>query len=218
MHNPLDLYQNQSIWPWFRILYYKQSLSLPTTLSVIEPSYYWRIERDYFMNKGNLIPRPYIIPFYNFLNKRNYPSKDFQQYQTNFNKDDPNHAVNPLTVRDIEEKLLSPSIRKMSRVVLNVLPFIYKIDSAKTTQLNHRLFNWAMDSVGKFADYETELGEYELLPKLIGKSSAGLRGDSNYCGDCRYPKIAEPLVKETRLCDVLYRFDNGNRSCFNKCH
>lgn len=98
MHNPLDFYEGRSLWPWFRIMFYKKSLKLPNPLNIIEPSYYWRIERDYFMNKGDLIPKPYQLKFFNTLNKKNYNLQRISQgistgYQRTF-----------LDIKEIEEK------------------------------------------------------------------------------------------------------------------
>jgi hypothetical protein len=210
MHNPLDFYQDHSLWPWFRIMYYKKSLVLPQPLSIIEPAYYWRIERDYFTEKGNLIPKPVMLTFSNSLNKRNYNRGKGQK-------------LKQLTIGDIEKKLFSSSIQNTPRVALNILPFIYE-DTQEISKITGKVYNWAMDPVGKFATYEEELKEYELLPRVNFNGNSNPFNEDrsisnpNYCLNCVAPDIARQIVQETRLCDILFRFDNGNRSCFNKCH
>lgn len=99
---------------------------------------------------------------------------------------------------------------------MDILPYIYRQDTANLQSLYHLNLEWALDSVGKFRPFEQEFEDYELLPKLNGAQS--YQSKSFNCNGCQDPSAASQIVKQTRLCDILFRFDNGNRSCFNKCH
>lgn len=224
MHKSLDLYSNQSLWPFFRVVYYKPSFykQLKPSLSIIEPAYYWRIERDYFMNKSHLIPKPFLLPVYNHENSQNYyisVEKDHEKLQQ--------ALKSTLTIRSLEQQLLSPRIQGISRVVLTVLPSILseqeerqelreneKRDERRRDVLQHH-YDWAMDSVGRFLPYDQEIKEYEVLPKLNQPIPSQDREDpilSYYA-----PEVARIMIQDIRLCDTLFQFDGGNRSCFNKC-
>jgi hypothetical protein len=213
MHKSLDLYQNQSIWPFFRTMFVKPSLSLPYgSVSIIEPAYYWRIERDYFMNHINVIPKPYLLSFYNNENAGSYAGSGNRKPF--------------ISVKEIEDKLFSSNFINISRIVLQVLPFTIIGNNEKINEINNRTSEWALDSVGKFKQYEEEVKFYELLPKLTTAATEefGHQNDFNQKQSktkdkesLRYPMIGKNFMKETRLCETLFRFDNGNRSCFNKC-
>jgi hypothetical protein len=48
----IGLYKNHILWPGFRVIFFKKNLKI----NILEPSFYWRIDRDY-----DEIPSPKII-------------------------------------------------------------------------------------------------------------------------------------------------------------
>ena len=50
----LGKYLNQSLWPGFRVV----SIESELKVNVLEPSYYWRVKRDY-----DPVPDPHIVYF-----------------------------------------------------------------------------------------------------------------------------------------------------------
>jgi hypothetical protein len=170
----VDSYKDSAMWPGFRIIRINpkqskfkgvsqvQSKRDLSTLSIVEPAFYWRVKRDYSAS----IPEPSVISFnkdasLQYIEERllsediamlprliiniegDYQNKDSKIYKTE-NKDineESNffHRIKANGIHDIE---ISPL--KMNSLV-----------------------NWAADSVGSYQHYLEEKENYVRLPKII---------------------------------------------------
>lgn len=192
-HFQIDTFRGRVLWPSFRVPFFKDEF--PYSLDVLEPAYYWRIARDYFTGKAELIPRPKV------LNVNHFSVSE----------------ENKLTVKVIEEMLLSPEYNEEPRIVLSILggnnyehEHFGKSNAGDRSALDPEIVEkWAMDSVGGYRSYEEEFQHYGQLPKLSYESGSDRK--------VLQPEVAKNIIRESRLCAELFRFDRGNRSCFNKC-
>eukprot|EP01038_Epipyxis_sp_PR26KG_P015654 gene15654-21172_t len=47
----MDLYKGRALWPGFRVAFFLKKFNYP--IDILEPSFYWRIQRDYSQNYNN---------------------------------------------------------------------------------------------------------------------------------------------------------------------
>lgn len=212
----MDLYRDRALWPGFRVLHEKKSgpgeKNQRPPVTVLEPAYYWRIERDYFMGSAaSLIPEPVVVPLFRrdpaFLQQHEL----IPPYQGGATKGRP--IRNDLNIVDVEKILLSPEFHDQPRLVLNVfdrfhLPRMREERKQFLKRHNEHVHEWAKDSVGDYDTYAEELKAYGELPRLT---------DRGAYETTKYPVEARWIIDNTRLCMNMFDFDRGNRSCFDKC-
>jgi hypothetical protein len=136
-----EYYRDQAMWPWFRVPFFMKHFEYDD-LQIIEPAYYWRIERDYFQSPEDraLIPKPFLV---NITDEED--GKGFDGHGIDFRR---------------LEQLLHNDYKHEPRIVLNVHFSFNQIEKYIST------YNWAQDSVGGYRDYETEVTDYAALPNL----------------------------------------------------
>ena len=183
----VEYFEDKAIWPWFRIPFYLKNYAYHH-IKVIEPSYYWRIARDYFTKSSQrkFIPTPVLV---------NISAKTMQKTR-----------LKPVSILEIENMLLSKTYKDESRLVINLLD-TGTLSPLQFEQRAERLMQWASDSIGDYEDYQSEAKYYQNLPRLNQAKYSLLK----------YPDVAPHLVQHVRLCQNLFEFDRGNRSCFDKC-
>ncbi len=139
-----EFYRDQVLWPWFRIPFFMKRFKFDD-LQIIEPAYYWRIERDYFQSPEEkaLIPKPYLV---------NVTGKESSSGGGNF-------EGRGIELKTIEELLLT-DLKDEPRIVLNTHFSFNKDEKYKFT------YDWALDSVGGYRKYEAEVKDYVALPSL----------------------------------------------------
>lgn len=165
----VDGFIGHSLWPYFRVVHTKTGA--PILADIVEPAYYWRINKDYISFDNTSIPDPTVILF----NKK-------------------------ITIKEIEDKLLSPDIVASPRIVIG---YEYGKEAV------HDHYAWALDSTGGAKTYDTyaaEKNKYLLLPKI------------DYHGtDLKDPGLSREMVEYFRPCNGIFEISRGNRSCFDKC-
>ncbi len=218
-----DIYQQKNLWPGFRVFFEKKSF--PLQIEILEPAYYWRIERDYAHQQ---VPSPTIVSFRDKV-PFDLPAVDPDRVEhktdksfasASSEKQSKSKKTRDLIVRDIESTLLSPSYRDIPRIVLNINP-LYLVNEKLWKYTNHTK-EWAMDSVGDYWSYQDELNFYRPLPRcsvsLTDPSGSSWMARHAWFGEqVLQPKIARQIAYHSRSCNILFQFDYGNRSCFNKC-
>ena len=205
-----DLYRGKALWPGFRTPYIPDKF--PWQISVLEPSFYWRMARDFSDSSDRSgrtsVPSPSVLAM----------------------------AVNRKgggwTLPELEEELLSqgrPRLNIYKKIILTSRFFVVNIDWAEQIRVvlhmykakkgtdhraykreaQERLSRWASDSVGAYRDFEMEKADYGKLPRLYYHKTG------KYAP--RNSKLAYRIIQDIRLCDDIFEPDKGNRSCFNKC-
>lgn len=216
----VDSYRDRTLWPGFRVLYERKIGATVNqdkhNVTILEPAYYWRIERDYFMGSASkLIPEPVVVSVFRrdpaFLQQHGF----IPEFQTGKKRNKP--LRQDLTISDLESILLSEEYKDQPRLVLNVidrqrLPPMRDNRKKYLQQLQHHVHEWAKDSVGDYNSYAEELLAYGELPRLTDRATA--KKAYEYAV---YPKAARWIIDNTRLCVNMFDFDRGNRSCFDKC-
>lgn len=131
-----ESYNGMNLWPWFRLLYLKKTF-INQNIQILEPGFYWRLEKDYYSNQTEAIPSPTIIPFASDIN-----------------------------VREMEDILLSPLYKDKPRIVIglqsNGIEALREPISVNSTHLSI----WSQDSVGKYRSYPEEYRDYGILPNI----------------------------------------------------
>ena len=180
-----EYYRDQVMWPWFRIPFFMKKFKYDD-LQIIEPAYYWRIERDYFQSAEEkaLIPRPYLV---------NIAGKDSTSRNGGGNFDG-----RGIELKSLEDILLN-ELKDEPRVVLNTHFSFNRDEKFRYT------YEWALDSVGGYRDYEAEVRDYVALPSLQPYRHV------------KYGDVADHIVQNSRTCKYTFEFNRGNRSCFDKC-
>jgi len=182
-----DLFLGRALWPGFRTVHLADHL-LPHSLSILEPSFYWRMARDFSDSHNASVPEPEVLSLTSGGGKR-------------------------LTLRQVEAALLARS--DQTRVVLHMYSPAdansggdHRMRKQKIKKAAENLAQWSADSVGSYGQFESERLTYVELPKLDYRRSRKA---------VRYTDIAHSIVQNSRLCDNFFEPDQGNRSCFNKC-
>mmetsp|Transcript_22413 Transcript_22413/g.30684 ORF Transcript_22413/g.30684 Transcript_22413/m.30684 type:complete len:292 (+) Transcript_22413:734-1609(+) len=182
-----DLFLDRALWPGFRTVHLADHL-LPHSLSILEPSFYWRMARDFSDVHGASVPEAKVLSLAGGGRKR-------------------------LALRQVENELLA--LHDHTRVVLHVYSSAdgsgedRTIREEKIKKAAERVAQWSADSVGSYGQFESERSTYAELPKLDYRRSHNKH--------VRYTDIARSIVQNSRLCDNFFVPDQGNRSCFNKC-
>jgi hypothetical protein len=140
-----------ALWPGFRVVHLdsfnkhgdERFDSSTFGVSILEPSFYWRIQRDYASNT----PPPTIVSFDSSTCPK---SKDVGVFI-------------PCKVTEIESKLLDAEVDKAARVVLN---FYDRRSEGDTPSHLKYLATWASASVGIFDSYEALSEKYHPVPSL----------------------------------------------------
>jgi hypothetical protein len=199
----VNLYDGRlAMWPGFRTMHFKSygergdsrfDEEKNFAVTMLEPAFYWRIQRDYYHNHPNVIPSPTIVSF----DSSSCPkSKDVGVFV-------------PCKLSEIEKKLLSPEIQGATRVVLNFYDKQPRLH-AKPADLN-ALAVWAADSVGgSYPSYKATAPSYHAVPALSYGHQQHRSGVSN-------KKLSETVIEHVRPCMWIFNKIRGNRSCFDKC-
>ena len=178
-----DLFQGRAMWPGFRTAYIPDKF--PWKVSILEPSFYWRMVRD-FSNSSDRSAVPAAAVLSLMANRKS-----------------------GWTLRQLEDKLLSPEWDDRTRVVLHMYRATKRGDrDALMKAHEERVALWADDSVGAYREFEIEKKEYGQLPKIVYRADAD--SPHNF-------KLARRILNDVRLCANVFEPDQGNRSCFNKC-
>eukprot|EP01038_Epipyxis_sp_PR26KG_P005872 gene5872-8097_t len=134
----MDLYKGRALWPGFRVAFFMNKFNYP--IDILEPSFYWRIQRDYSQNNNNYInnnnPKPHIL---SFSNKKK--------------------------LIEIENLLLSSDVLNQKRIVLH-FHNNYINDNKVVSEIESQLMDWAADSVGSYDSYAIETDRYFEMPGL----------------------------------------------------
>jgi hypothetical protein len=131
----IGLYKNQILWPGFRVVFFKKNLKI----NILEPSFYWRIQRDY-----DEIPLPNIV----FYRKHD----DLLSLQKKI-----------LTENQKFSRIILSSDSFLSSALF---PSTF---SDREEWLKKELLDWAADSVGLFKHpFEQYSKSYLPLPSLKG--------------------------------------------------
>lgn len=180
-----EYYRDKTLWPWFRIPFFMQKYQYDD-LQIIEPAYYWRIERDYLTTPEDrsLIPKPFLV---------NITGKESLRSNAGGNFDG-----RGIDLKELELLLLN-DFKDEPRIVLNTHFSFNQNEKFLST------YNWAMDSVGGYREYDVEVQDYVSLPSLQPYKQASS------------PGVAAHFSQHTRLCKYTFDFNRGNRSCFDKC-
>lgn len=199
-------YRNQSMWPGFRVLYIKKEsdgMKVPVKVDVLEPGFYWRVDRDY-----EPIPEARVVQF---AGGSAYPRGSRSSGGSGGGKN----------LMSIKQELLLPDIDSQPRVILHPRMSLSnnrrknrsrnsknkKEDDGDTMDPDERsaLLRWANHSVGVFPRPYTELlDSYRALPNIK---------DIKAMGD----PLVTPILNGLRLCNKIFGGYRGNRTCFQIC-
>jgi len=199
----LDVYDGKNLWPGFRTFFQKSSF--PYSIEILEPAFYWRIQRDY---PGQHMPAVTVLSFVEkYLSSSSSPSSSKHHGE----EEEEAMKIKSLRLLDIEHVLQSKEYQAVPRIVLSITAF--ELSDEKRNWYNDHVGNdWAQDSVGAYLSYQEELQYYGQLPAY------GSRGNSDgYSDQVEQTNVARTIAQHSRSCNVLFHFDYGNRSCFNKC-
>jgi hypothetical protein len=131
----LKMYKNRLLWPGYRVA--KVISNEYFYIDILEPAYYWRIERDYSSNNV-YIPDPVVVsiahPKEKMASSNNYISM-------------------------ILNELTNPKIMSQPRVVLHLMKYDDQFDESAIKM-------WSKNSVGLYGRYEDEKKDYNPLPSL----------------------------------------------------
>lgn len=197
----MDTYLDRVLWPSFRTVFQRAPFVPPPgrhNVILLEPAYYWRIMRDYFdgVQAQKSIPLPTVIPVLRYM-------------RTSMGSGKGSTKSSDVSIPQLEALLQSEEYQDTPRLVLGVLDGRRfrpsEGESVEVAYVEH-LQQWAEDSVGGYGSYEDELRYYAELPPL-----------QDVRGRVQHPLYAEWLIGSTRLCENMFKFDRGNRSCFDKC-
>lgn len=185
--NGVELYRGAALWPGFRVAFFKKVFQLP--VQILEPAFYWRVQRDYTTAEDTEVPQPTVVSLGN---------------------------LSEFTMGAIEEHLASEHLNEIPRIVLHVpptpskrFPDVNQYADEDLELVAARLSRWAADSVGLFeGTYALESKRYGSLPDL-GTKRARIKPTLS--------EAAYSLVHDVRLCDQVMSPNLGNRSCFDKC-
>ena len=174
----VDLYQNNALWPGFRLAYIKPGIDV----DIVEPAFYWRIQRDYL----------------------NYTNED-SQVTSGYHQGIPKPFVLPIKNDESLESLVS-KVSKLShpRIILHVIPKSSYTDSSslidKTTF--NKLNLWADDSVGIFDEFDVELSRYGRLnsPTLSRKYRSGKYSGKYFLENTRVCRKIFAPMRGNRSC------------------
>jgi hypothetical protein len=134
------LYKKKAMWPGFRVVYVPSEFSIK--VNVLEPSFYWRMRRDFSDGINIIVPEPLIVSFHT-----------------------------PNFLRTIEEKLLSKTINNFPRIILQFQSKENEREDNYERELE-KLKSWSSDSVGSYDDFISEKDKYGVIPLLSYKREA----------------------------------------------
>jgi len=185
-------YNDLALWPGFRVA--KVTPNEVFDVEVLEPGYYFRVERDYLQSHQRL-PDPHVVSLTTTKTKES-----------------------EITLRKIIQKLLLPATIKQPRVVLDLTfgiqhesddihEVVSRDDLRARMWLRTRVQQWARDSVGDFHSYAKEKEKYIPLPYFSESDKTFLETDP----------LQVAIRKNVRTCASVFMEQRGNRSCFDKC-
>lgn len=237
----LDQYKNHSLWPGFRITFLKRWKGRNVVnITILEPSFYWRIERDY-----DPAPRPYIVRFVGeyagdreglgALGSTGYEEgAEERRDRRGIVKRGDNGRKQQKSLQLIKRTLLTEAIAQ-PRVILHYdtdLDVVVGEDGqrkgeslSEEQQEEHRkrwqqedadLLSWANDSVGVFRlPYSQMVMSYRKLPsvKSLIKEVKGKWTDEAINDHA----LAKSIMKGLRNCMRIFAPPKGNRTCFQIC-
>jgi len=153
-------YHKKTLWPGFRVLKAKKELSMLT--SVLEPSFYWRVDRDY-----GSPPQPKII----YFDPRIHTLEDIRRLVMAADKV---YSRVVLQVATLPKFMLDHAAKNLLEMEKGNTKTV--LSSSKKTDLRNLIrdledgtLDWAVDSVGKFSGYYfEEVRKYYALPSVKG--------------------------------------------------
>jgi hypothetical protein len=152
-----EYFRDKIMWPWFRVPFFMKNFPF-SDLQVIEPAYYWRIERDYLNTPEDKhwIPKPVLI---------NITADKSLTGGGNFDG-------RGISLKGVEKELLKHE--SIPRLVLNG----HFYDNLEKKSM--RTIDWAADSVGGYGDFELESIDYIALPMMQPYSDVGFPSIAKY--------------------------------------
>jgi hypothetical protein len=146
MFNSIGGYKKKTLWPGFRVLKIKSELSLLT--SVLEPSFYWRVDRDY-----GLPPEPKII----YFDPKVHSIEDVRRLVS---AADNRYSRVVLQVLSLPKFITEHATKNIKDMVADESKNIQVLSNSKKTELRNLMNEieestilWAKDSVGVFSGY-----------------------------------------------------------------
>lgn len=146
MYNSIGGYKKKTLWPGFRVLKIKTELNLLT--SVLEPSFYWRVDRDY-----GLPPEPKII----YFDPKVHTIEDVRRLLL---AADHRYSRIVLQVATLPKFMTEHATRNIKDVAADKSKDIQVLSNSKKTELRNLMkeieestLRWAKDSVGVFSGY-----------------------------------------------------------------
>lgn len=141
LHNKYkyNLYNDQLLWPGFRVLYLKTTNGQnDLSVEVLEPAFYWRTTRDY-----DDIPEPYIIYF--------NPSDDLQAIRE---KLDINTKETRIIIHHDKYSFSNSALSSSKQAMLR-------------QESERNIYYWANNSVGIYKEnYDSYIKEYQSIPSV----------------------------------------------------
>ena len=232
LYSKVGGYEKRTLWPGFRVLKFKKEVSKLT--SVLEPAFYWRVDRDY-----GPVPDPKII----YYNPRIQDIEDIRRIVIAASHEKyPRVVLAPMILPKFLMDHADQNLKEKRSYVLSgsknddLRKIMYDYVKSVTT--------WAVDSVGKFPEsFSATKRTYEPLPSVKGLRSmrashwggdtGGLEAYNKMLNEFApaesylrtIPQIersqlrssAEGLLQGMRLCAKMFKTFVGNRSCFDKC-
>lgn len=212
----VDSFKERAMWPGFRIIrinpkqsqfrgvsQFQEERDL-SSLSIVEPAFYWRIKRDY----SDDVPEPYIVSFDGDSSLREIEERLLSEDITNL----PRLIINIEINKNDNRGKSSSNIRNKQKDTDYRFPLFQSVKKRSFHEIElsaekaDHLFKWASDSVGPYQNYLDEKENYLLIPK-INRNTRGQRD----------PKLAETVIQYIRPCKGILEPIRGNRSCFDKC-
>lgn len=214
----VDKYKNQAMWPGFRIAFLKRVGGRnKLKVEILEPSYYWRIARDY-----DQPPQPHIIYYHphrddltDIKRKVELAGKTYSRIVLHA---DPRHAGRQgrrrsktqiaSSLKDDNTRYLNSSVELSigsSSLSLAERQSLSKEEQKIIKVLEESIFLWANDSVGIFnAPYSQLISSYSMIPSVKDIKDKG--GAS-----------AQEVLQGMRTCAAIFGAHKGNRTCFQIC-
>jgi len=227
----VELFGGRAMWPGFRVAFFKKSFNLP--VQILEPAFYWRMNRDYAdADHGVISPASESSFSSSSATMTSKPATVAPPVTIVPLQDIPLQPYQHPTIHSIEKLLLSDKYHHIPRLVLQGVPgggtgggggggsggsssgqrHLQQQHGSLNSALNLR--KWAEDSVGLFESYEVESNRYSELPGLPRESDPARSGRLD---DLSQPHVAKVIIENVRLCERILNPNLGNRSCFDKC-
>lgn len=239
-------YFDQILWPAFRTFFLNDDFKYKSLLTILEPSYYWKVGTQYLDADLHQSPEELILnnkltsPGFLFISARNTFSKVIDLISSHQKEKRlvlvplsvsssqyfPKNFMSSVEVTHFLEKNYQGISTQRTKPFLEIMRKM-SLKGAKDNFL-FDLIRWSYDSTSYFYNYENYLeffGHLPLLPHNLSISVPTDNFDTDLVKIFNPALVAkktielstEPLYENIRYCTLLFLNAVNNRTCFLEC-